>query len=142
MNEEEYIKNRLEDQIKWYSEKSGSCKNYFKRMRTVEIIAAAIIPFLAGFGQSWPGSQVAIGCLGVLIAVLAAISTLNKFQENWISYRAMGEALKREKYLFRMKTAPYDGDNAINRLVLKVESLIASENSHWQTYFRKGETEE
>ena len=38
---------RLEDQIDWYDRKSRSAQQIFKRMKIVEILAAAVIPFLA-----------------------------------------------------------------------------------------------
>jgi len=38
---------RLEDQIGWYDRKASSAQHTFKRIKIVEILAAALIPFLA-----------------------------------------------------------------------------------------------
>jgi len=52
---EEYIEQRLSDQIGWYDRKSGTNQRWFKRLRFAEIVAAATIPFLSGFaGNSFP----------------------------------------------------------------------------------------
>jgi len=52
---DEYIEQRLNDQISWYDRKSGTSQLWFKRLRFAEIVAAATIPFLSGFaGESLP----------------------------------------------------------------------------------------
>lgn len=52
MTEEEYISQRLDNQIDWYSKKNSFCQTWYKALRVVEIIAAAIIPFLSGMGKA------------------------------------------------------------------------------------------
>jgi Protein of unknown function (DUF4231) len=47
--EQDPIFTRLEDQITWYDRKSQSAQHIYKRLKVLEIFAAAIIPFLAGF---------------------------------------------------------------------------------------------
>jgi hypothetical protein len=39
---------RMEGQIKWYSEKSAWNQEWFKKLKVAEIIAAALVPFAAG----------------------------------------------------------------------------------------------
>lgn len=134
MDEQEYIKTRLENQIEWYDKKSQHSKYWFKSLRLIEIIFAALIPFWAGVGVKLPCYQVIIAGLGVAIAVSASIGAVNKYQENWIEYRTTTETLKHEKYLFQTKCKPYDGDNSYHRLVQRVESLISKENSQWSRY--------
>ncbi|MCP4117623.1 MAG: DUF4231 domain-containing protein [Desulfobacteraceae bacterium] len=129
--EEDFLKNRLDDQIDWYSTKSQTNQKYFKRLRLLEIVAAALIPFLAGIGSSMPCYSVIIGALGVIIAVSAGSSALYKFHENWIEYRTTAETLKHEKYLYQTRCSPYDKDDAFCRLVQRVEGLISKENSQW-----------
>ncbi len=60
---EEYLENRLKDQIDWYDKKSQTNQKFFKRLRLLEILAAAVIPFLAGIGTSIPYYSVIIGGL-------------------------------------------------------------------------------
>ena len=48
ITDEVYVTDRLQDQITWYDKKSQSAKRWFHGLRSVEIIAAAAIPFLVG----------------------------------------------------------------------------------------------
>jgi uncharacterized protein DUF4231 len=97
---EEYIEQRLSDQISWYDRKSSTNQRSFKRLRFAEIVAAATVPFLSGFaGNSFP-IKIAIGVLGVLVAVVASLLGLLQLQERWIEYRATAESLRRERFLF------------------------------------------
>lgn len=142
MDEEAYIKERLDDQIDWYNNKSKHSQNWFKTLRIVEIIAAATIPFLAGYASdSAPELMVVIGLLGVVIAFVAGIISLNKFQEIWIEYRTTSETLKHHKYLFLTKAVPYDKDDSFQTLVQTVEALISKENSNWNNYIQQTEKE-
>lgn len=131
MTESEYIEQRLEDQINWYSNKSSACQNRYKTLRIIEIVAASIIPFLSGFGDKILYSPWIIGSLGVTIAISTTISSLFKFHENWIQYRSTSEALKHEKYLFLAQASPYGDANSYQVFVQRVEGLISNENSTW-----------
>lgn len=117
--------------------KKSNNQKWFKRLRLLEIIVAAIIPFLAGIGSSIPYYLIIIGGLGVIIAVSAGLSALYKYHENWIEYRTTSETLKHEKYLFQAKCSPYDNNNAFCKLVQRVEGLISKENTQWSRYVEK-----
>ena len=138
MDEETYIKERLDDQIDWYSQKSKRGQNWFKSLRAIEIIAAATIPLLAGYAtDAKPELIVIIGLLGVVIAFVAGFISLNKFQEIWIEYRTTSETLKHHKYLFLTKSTPYDTEDSFQALVHTVEVLISKENSNWNNYIKQ-----
>jgi hypothetical protein len=128
---DEYIEQRLNDQVGWYDRKSSENQRWFKRLRFAEIVAAAIIPFLSGFAGGSLAIKIAIGALGVVVAVIASLLGLLHFQEHWINYRAMAEALKTEKFLFLTQTQPYDKEDAFHLLVQRVEALLSKENSEW-----------
>lgn len=131
MDQDNYISERLEKQIDWYDTKSQNNQQWFKSLRIAEIVCAAIIPFLAGMSESIPFSQIIIGALGVVIAICAGLSALNKYQENWLTYRTTCETLRHEKYLFLTGSKPYDGDGAFNQFVERIEGLISKENTQW-----------
>ena len=142
MAPEEYIEQRLNDQIVWYDRKSSTNQRWFKRLRFAEIVAAATIPFLSGFaGNSLP-IKIAIGALGVLVAVVASLLGLLQLQVHWIEYRATAESLRREKFLFLTQTEPYDKDNAFHLLVQRVEALLSKENTDWTQSMMKPPKEE
>ena len=137
MDQEQYLQERVEDQITWYGEKSQLNKKWFKFLRITEIVGAAIIPFLAGIGSSIPYYSVIIGTLGVIIAISAGVSAVYKFHENWLEYRTTSETLKHEKYLFQTKCRPYDQEDSFSLLVQRVEGLISKENSQWSRHQEK-----
>ena len=131
MTEEEYVSERLDNQIDWYSRKSSSCQTRYKALRLVEIIAAALIPFLSGMGEKIPGGQWIVGALGVMIALAAAAGSLFKYHENWIQYLVTSEQLKHEKFLFATRSGPYADQERFQSLVQRVESLISKEAATW-----------
>jgi hypothetical protein len=80
------IMERLEDQIAWYDRRSIANQRAYKRTKVIEILAAAIIPFLAALGRTHISMVTA--ALGVLITVLEGLLHLNQYQQNWINYRS------------------------------------------------------
>jgi|SRR5215472_3471027 len=133
MSESDPIIDRLEDQIRWYDRKSMSCQRIFKRMKVVEIVAAAIIPFLAGLNlKAMLWSAWLTGGLGLIVTVLEGLLHLGQYQQNWITYRSTCEALKHEKYLYLGESGPYASvDNPHSLLAERVESLVSQEHAKW-----------
>ncbi len=132
MDQNEFIKDRLEDQINWYDKKSQWNQKWYKRLRIIEIVAAASIPLAAGFiTPSLDVLKVLAGFLGLIVAVIAGVITLYQFQENWIEYRTTSEMLRREKYFFLTKTNLYSVKESFPLLVQRVENIISKENSDW-----------
>ena len=133
MDEAEYLKERLDDQIDWYDRKSSRNKAWFYTFHITQIVIGALIPFLAlQVKASQIRLDLIVGLLGVVVAVAAGLVTLCKFQELWIGYRTTAETLKHEKYLYRAKSAPYAVKNALPILVDRVEGLISQEHTSWQ----------
>ena len=133
MNEQQYLDERVDDQIDWYSGKAAFNQRRFRRLQLVSIVAAAAIPFLTGYVSGDWGLmfQVLVGALGVLVAVITGVLGLMKYQENWIAYRATAEALKSEKYRFLAGAPPYDGASPFKTLVVRCETLLREENAGW-----------
>jgi hypothetical protein len=126
----EAIMERLEDQIAWYDRKSMTNQQVFKQIKTVEIAAAAIIPFLAAL--SLPRVMWVTGGLGVLITVLEGMLQLNQYQQNWIAYRSTCESLKHEKYVYLGKASPYASAVDPHALLAeRIESLVSQEHAKW-----------
>ncbi len=119
---------RLEEQIKWYDDKSTSNRRWYKWLKGVEITAAAMIPivsFLSGF-------PILTAFLGGAIVVLEGVQGINQFQRNWIAYRTTCEQLKHEKYLWLAKAGPYSIAAKPEALLAeRVESLVSEEHAKW-----------
>jgi Protein of unknown function (DUF4231) len=121
---------RLEDQIHWYSSRSRAAQHTYKRMKVVEILAAAMIPFIAGL--HFPYVAMVTGGLGVLVTVIEGLIHLNQYQQNWTSYRATAEALKHEKYTYLAKAGAYSSAADPHALLAeRIENLVSQEGAHW-----------
>lgn len=134
LDAEKYIKNRLEEQIDWYSKKSTAAQRKYKIIQVIELFLAASTPIIGTIALiSKHGTLLTIimSIFGAIIAILESICTMNKYHENWIQYRYISELLKHEKYLFITKAPPYDEDAAFSLLVQRVERTISSENVNW-----------
>jgi Protein of unknown function (DUF4231) len=124
------IFDRLEDQIDWYDRKSRSSQRIFKRVKVVEILAAAAIPFLAAL--DYPHDKLVTAGLGVLITILEGLLHLNQYQQNWTNYRSTCEALKHEKYVYLAKAGPYaEAPDPRALLAERVESTVSQEHAQW-----------
>jgi len=124
---------RLEEQIDWYDRKSRAAQRTFKRIKVAEILAAAVIPFLAGI--SIPHDKLVIAGLGVLITILEGFLHLNQYQQLWGTYRGTCEALKHEKYVYMAKAGPYaTAADAHAMLAERVESLVSQEHAQWNSF--------
>ena len=142
MTVEEYMEQRVDDQLNWFERKSSWNQKKFKGYRTGVIGFSVLIPFLTGFiDKEWGHYfQYIVGALGVSIAFFEGVMSLNKYQENWAQYRATAESLKREKMLYETQSGKYEKqENPFHMFVLEVETLLKEENSKWAEYVREKE---
>jgi Protein of unknown function (DUF4231) len=126
---------RLQEQIAWYSRKSLQNQRWFKTLKILQLLCAALIPVLAA--TSIP--RVVAAVLGALILVLEGLQQMNQYQQNWISYRATSEALKHEKYLHLARAGPYArARNPRAVLAERTESLVSQEQAKWVSTREEG----
>lgn len=130
---------RLEDQVAWYENRSRRAQRSYKRLKIVQIILGALIPFLAGFQQQMQDllplemhllPALLIAGLGVVIVVLEGLQHLNQYHQHWLTYRSTAEALKHEKFLFLADAGPYGVvDDKRAYLAERIEELISNEHA-------------
>ena len=143
MSESNVALERLEDQRKWLGRKSAECQWRYKRLKVVQIIMAALIPFVAGLSLSGEFGGIATGpfltgALGVLVVVLEGVQNTFSFHENWITYRATSEALKSEKVIYQAGAGAYaDAAHPDRLLAENVEAILKGENSGWVAHRRE-----
>jgi hypothetical protein len=138
---EDFVKNRLDEQMGWYSKKSTFNKSRYRLFQVVIIIASAIIPLInltaSAFEIWWQHAALIISAfLGSIITIISAILQMEKYFDNWILYRTTLESLKREKVLFQNNAGEYAnlGDNDKNRLLVeRVEAMLSSEHAKFLT---------
>lgn len=119
---------RLEDQLNWYEARSRRHVLWYQSLKVAQIVIAAAIPAVAAAGAS-----VAVaGALGAVIVVLEGVQQLFQFQQNWISYRSIAEALKHEKFLYLASAGPYGhSERPDATLAERVEALVSQETVAW-----------
>ena len=142
MDEQNYMSERVEDQIKWYGMRSRFYKRMFHIIRSLQILCASTIPFLSGFVEKHLGFQIAVGALGVIVALLSALDGLLKPQALWLEYRTTAETLKHQKYLYQTQTAPYHEAGAFHLFVENIENIISKENSRWAQQMSRQQSQE
>ena len=131
MQEQEYLEQRVDNQIKWLGGKSAWNQHLFKRLRLAEIALGGLIPLITVLPIDVITGKVIVAAAGAAIAVIAGAISLWRFQELWVEYRATAETLKREKMLYQTAVAPYDKADRFALLVHRVEALLAAENAQW-----------
>jgi hypothetical protein len=137
MTADGYVNERLDPEISWYDRKSTTHKNAYIAGKVIEIVCAAIIPFLAGYAAADPKIPLVIGTLGMVVATLSGVAALLKFHEHWIKYRTTAESLKKEKILFQTRVDPYNVPEPLPVLVQRAEALISQENTSWAQIMSK-----
>jgi hypothetical protein len=130
MNEEEYLGTRLDDQLAWYERKARTAQRRHKVLRAVEFMSAALVPVAVVLGASIY-HRLAAAALGAIAAAAAGFQSVNHYQEAWVEYRAMAERLKSLRFAYVTHTAPFDGEDALQVLVDRVEQLLTAEHSSW-----------
>lgn len=136
MSEDDYLKNRVDDQINWYDGKSKVCKRGCTVCQIITLVAAATIPVVAVISGSL-SSRVVVAILGSLTAIATGIVSIYQFREHWIEYRTTAESLKHERCLFLTRTGPYTGEDFFSVFVDRIESLVSQENTAWRHVLTK-----
>ncbi len=126
-----YLTDRLETQIDWYSTKATNNKFGFHLLQIMVLIVGATIPIVNIVDFAPLETRLISSVLGSVTVTVTGIIQLKKYHENWIMYRSTEEALKKEKYTYQNEVGEYSGltpDERLKRLVENVESIISNQN--------------
>ena len=100
---------RLEAQIAWYDRKASANQRAYKWSKVAIIVLAISLPVLAEYGHIGEFERAPaflVGLAAGVILLLEGLQRLNKWQENWILYRATCEGLRNEQHLFCREGRP------------------------------------
>ena len=132
MDEKVYFTERLDNEIAWYEKKSQNNKRYYYFLRVIELVSAALIPFLINYlSADTKLLKSAVEIMSIIVVVSTGMLSLFRFHELWTEYRTNAESLKHEKYLYLSASRPYEKGDKFKLLVERVERLISIENSRW-----------
>jgi len=142
-----YLEERVEDQLNWYDKKAVFHKNRFRLFQFVTIIASAIVPIVnivpIDDGNYSTLTRYISSILGATIAIVTAITQLEKYQESWILYRTTHELLKKEKFLFKNNAGDYSNlsqDDRNRLFVERIETIVSSETTKYFTMYQSLKT--
>jgi Protein of unknown function (DUF4231) len=137
-----YIKDRLDEQAQWHSNKATWNRRRFYAAEIIALAGGALIPIVNASNLPDALVRMSSAVLGAIVVIAVGTAKLYKFQENWLSYRALAEALNREKELYTYGASDYEGAGGDRRdrlLVERVENMLASATSQYVSLHRSEE---
>jgi uncharacterized protein DUF4231 len=105
---------RLEAQIAWYDRKASANQRAYKVSKISIVALGILIPVIAEYGHipGFEGSPAfLVGVAAGAIVLLEGLQVVNKWQENWILYRATCEGLRNERHLMPTRRALTQGSS-------------------------------
>ncbi|MCY7422726.1 MAG: DUF4231 domain-containing protein [Chitinophagaceae bacterium] len=132
MNIQNYLNDRVENQVHYYESKSALNKQYYLFFKIAQLTAATLLPFFSVFLSDYSWMKYVIAFLGSVVTILEGVMATGKYYEKWVIYRSTAETLRQEKYLFLMQAGSYSGQDAVQQFVNKIEFSLGKENVGWQ----------
>jgi len=131
----DYVQRRLEPQQEWHDKRAKLNKHLFYTVEVATVLAGAAVPVV----NLWAVKDAYLAGLlsaifGGVVVVAAAIGKLFKFHDNWLHYRALVEAVAREKELYSAGAGDYtrlEGGGRNRLLVERVENLLANKTAQF-----------
>lgn len=136
---QDYMNKRYIDSISYYDTQAERNKRLYTLFQWSVIVISAVLPVLvvSAAKEDYKWATVA---LSLLLAIGTSSLKAFKFQENWLNYRQVAEALKQEQYFYQSEIGPYSSVSDKRALLVeRVESLIARQNANWMDLQQKKE---
>ena len=139
MNEETYLKERVDNQLKFYENSATKAKSAYTCMQRNIIVLGVLVPVFINLPYEWIGItdmpvKILVTIMSVTLAILNGLLNFGKHQDLWLSYRLTEELLKQEKFLFLTGAEPYqERDSAFSRFVPKIESILSAEHNKFRS---------
>ena len=138
---EDYIQNRVDNQIKWYSQKATFNKFRYRIIEIIIIVSGALIPIINSSAIFYPKEAnysnlvFTSSVLGFIVTIAVGLSQLEKYFETWNLYRTNAEVLKKEKFLYQNNAGQYAKITQEDRDILFVENIEFILSSEVTKYF-------
>lgn len=133
MNAEQYIQERVQDQLGYYQKAANRMKQLHLWTQSWIILLGILVPVLANLNLGDSKTSV-ITVVSLLLAALTGISNFRKYGDLWLAYRTTEELLKKELFLFQTGAGPYsEQDSAFPNFVQNIESTISVEHERFRS---------
>ena len=135
---QDYIDNRLNDQLRWYRDKAGEAKQRYAWLATVQFGMTASVPVLNAIGAHDLRFIYVASICAAIAAVSMGFLALGNHQQNWLRYRQAANSLETIFWLYKHGAAPFDGPERDRLLVERAEDVMAQESGQWRSDMHKG----
>ncbi len=143
MTEEVYLKDRVDDQLEYYETAANGTKKVFNRMQLLIIVLGVLVPVAINFPVDFfpsgltdaldLGVRLSVTIMSLIVAILTGILNFKKYGDLWLSYRMTEELVKHEKFTYLTRSGKYASDDAFDKFVQTIESLISHEHNKFHT---------
>jgi Protein of unknown function (DUF4231) len=131
----EYLKNRYDNQLDYYEDKSGKNQKRYKTFQWILIILSTATTILAALPDKLDLQYVVVATAGLVAILTSGLKTF-QYQELWVSYRSTIEQLKPEIYYYNFNVGDY-GQAGVDKetlFVSRVEKILNKEHDGWPVF--------
>lgn len=135
-----YITERYEKQIEYYSSKCIECRKKYHFWPVTSIICSALIPVITlGIDLNFV-CKILVALLGSVSTICSSILLHFRYQELWFRYRNTHSELKAEYEQYRSGIGSYkslEDKDSIAIFAESCEKIIEQEHSSWKAVYSK-----
>lgn len=144
LSSEDYIRDRINDQLRFYDKKAGRYKSLYLSMRAATVIGGAMVPVLVNlnfapvivnlgsFVFTVNGIKVSTTVISLMVVLFVSLESVYHFKEQWRNYRSTAELMKKEYFLYASGQGRFAGKTeaeAYRLFVEQIETAIDVENA-------------
>lgn len=139
MEQDVYLKGRVDDQITYYENAASRAKRWHIFYQVAIILLGLAVPVVVNLpNEVFPGNpkaiQIIVTVMSLMLASFTGIANFRKYGELWLTYRATEESLKHEKYLWLTDSGRYrNASESFPEFVEQVEAIISSEHTRFRS---------
>ena len=127
---EEYVAERLNQEIDYYNKSAGKAKQRYLQMRAITVIGGALVPVLVNVDL--PYVNIVTTAISLVVVLFVSLETVYRYREQWTNYRTAEQNLRNEYFLFTSRSGAYaelDEPVAFTLFVNRVEGAIDAESA-------------
>ncbi|MDQ7037089.1 MAG: DUF4231 domain-containing protein [Anaerolineae bacterium] len=146
-----YLENRWHSQWRFFDTKASNSKSQYFWLQRIVVIGSVTVPVLVSLDpdiirglinfiplvtltvdQARLLIDITTVLLSLAVAISAGLESLNKYGDNWGSYRQAAEELQAEKSFYDVDGGRYaNNPDAFSRFVERTEEIIAQQNGRF-----------
>ena len=137
MSMDEYVKQRVDDQIEFYSRSADANTQKVAKTRRLSVILGALAAVLGIVATTYASVAGWVAVIGTITAAIAARQYAGRYQFLIVSYRAAAEKLEGLKARWEVERKIQAGAAADQKFIQACEQAISTENSAWMAEWTK-----